>query len=291
MLDMMDEAILTAWNSARTGGAVLLAGFEAGHAARAAAAPPDATDYRLEAEKAIRRLIEDAFPEHRIVTAQEEGGGFELDANTPVWYVNALDGAFNYTRSSPFFSVSIGFAGFSGWGGVKPLLGVVLAPALMEMFWATLGGGAHYCQQIPGIGLSEGPISVSDTGRAENSVVKTEISGRGRGGPEEAGRQSRVQGEVMSFSREASATLNLAHVAAGRADCFYSPRLSPVSAVPASLLVSEAGGLASDFSGRPLSFAGPTELLATNRLLHGKFLELIGGAPDSSGRRLACQLC
>ena len=289
MLDIMDEAILTAWNSARTGGAVLLRGFEAVHAARANAEPGDETDYPQEAEKAIRKLIGEAFPEHRILSSSQTGGDGRAGENVPVWYVNALDGIFNYNRNSPLFSISIGFAGHDGRGGVTPLAGVVLAPALMEMFWATLGGGAHYCQQIPGIGLSEGHVSVSDTGRVEMAVVKTEISrARGKDKGDDDERQSRVQGEVMSFSREESAALNLAHVAAGRAECFYSPSLSPVSAVPAALLVTEAGGQVSDFQGRPFAFGSGGEILATNRLLHGKFLELLGGAPNPPRKAMVC---
>jgi myo-inositol-1(or 4)-monophosphatase len=287
MLDIIDEALLAAWNSSRTGGAALLAGFEAAHLARANAAPPDKTDYRQEAESAIRRLVSDAFPEHRIVSALDKGGNPLPDGGAPVWYIDSLDGAFNYNRNSPFFSISIGLAVNDGRGGVKPLVGVVLAPAMMEMFWAAAGEGAHYCQQIPGIGLTDGAMSVSDTGKLDMAVVKTGL----KRGPDEKGeieRQNRVQGAVMSFSREASASLNIAHVAAGRADCFYSSSLSPVTAIPAALLVEEAGGQASDFCGRPFSLRGDTELAVSNRILHGKLLELIAGECKGGREMMVC---
>jgi myo-inositol-1(or 4)-monophosphatase len=271
----MDEAILTAWNSARTGGSVLLAGYESGLVNRANGNKEE-TDYPLMAEQAILKLISEAFPDHRILSAGRGDQVLSASGSSPVWYVNALDGDFNYRRNSPFFSISIGLLSHDEKGRLRPLLAVVLAPALMEMFWATLGGGAHYCQQVPGIGLTDGPISVSDTGRAERAVVRTHIfqdSKREKGDSE---RESRIQSEVMSFSKEASASLNLAYVAAGRADAFYSTKLSPLSAVPATLLVTEAGGEVSDYQGKPYSLNDNFEILASNRLLHERLLELLG---------------
>ncbi|MDR2340187.1 MAG: inositol monophosphatase [Deltaproteobacteria bacterium] len=290
MLDILDEAILTAWNSARTAGSALLAGFEAGRPQGSYAKPAEPQEFKSFAEKEILRLITDAFPEHGVLFS---GGGREGDVEGAghVWYVNSLDGAFNYTRNSPFFSISIGFLGRDRDGALNPLAGVVLAPALMEMFWATLGGGAHYCQQIPGIGLTEGPISVSDTGRAEGAVVKTWL---GEATPDQGdiSRQGRIQGEVMAFSKEASASLNLAYVAAGRAECFYSSNLRPVDAVPATLIVSEAGGRVSDYQGRPWPNGEGSGILATNGLLHGRFMGLLSGGPKAEGAQggkvLAC---
>jgi myo-inositol-1(or 4)-monophosphatase len=284
----MDEAIITAWNSARTGGVALLAGYEAGLQNQADRPPDDPDDYRLEAEKSIRKLIGEAFPEHLILSSPRGGGDAPLGEGTPVWFVNALDGAFNYRRNSPLFSISIGLASHDGKGGLTPLIGVVLAPALMEMFWATLGGGAHYCKQIPGIGLNEGPISVSDTGKASRAVVRTEMLPGGNLQKADHELQCRLQSEVLAFSREASVSLSIAYVAAGRAECFYSPDLDPAIAVPTALLVTEAGGQVSDFTGRPCGFNGTLEMVATNRILHQRFLEMLGPEPRSRSKAMAC---
>jgi myo-inositol-1(or 4)-monophosphatase len=273
MLNMMDEAILTAWNSARTGGSVLLAGYESGLLNRQNGNIEE-IDYPVRAEKEIRKLIGEAFPEHRILSERSEDLDLGVHENSPLWYINALDGDFNYRRNNPLFSISIGFLSRDEKGRLRPLLGVVLAPALMEMFWATLGGGAHYCQQVPGIGLTEGPISVSDTGKVERAVVKTQIREDLKKEKADLEREGRIQSQVMSFSKEASASLNLAYVAAGRAECFYSSKLSPISAVPGSLLVTEAGGEVSDYLGRP--YSDSFEILASNRLLHRSFLGLLG---------------
>jgi myo-inositol-1(or 4)-monophosphatase len=283
----MDEAILTAWNSARSGSAALLDGLEKRLSRRGRRPPDEASEARKRSEAAVRALIGEAFPDHRILSASEKAESPGLEENVPVWLVNALDGVHDYKRGSPFFSVTVGFAVHDG-KALKPLIGVVMAPALMEMFWASLGGGAHYCRQIPGIGLVEGPIGVSRVARASRAVVKTEINPNLVRETDELDRQTRLQREVLSFSRESSSALNMAYVASGRAECFYSSALNPVTALPAGLIVTEAGGRVGDYLGRPYLFNGGWEMLAANETLHGRFVELLNGLSKVPGKVALC---
>jgi myo-inositol-1(or 4)-monophosphatase len=67
--------------------------------------------------------------------------------------------------------------------------------------------------------------------------------------------------------RDGSAALDLASVAAGRFDGFWEFGLKPWDTAAGALLVQEAGGVISDFHGKPYQLGGPV-VLATNSLIH-----------------------
>jgi myo-inositol-1(or 4)-monophosphatase len=67
--------------------------------------------------------------------------------------------------------------------------------------------------------------------------------------------------------RDGSAALDLACVAAGRFDGFWEFGLQKWDTAAGVLLVEEAGGKVSDFSGQPYRLGGPT-ILATNGTIH-----------------------
>jgi myo-inositol-1(or 4)-monophosphatase len=146
----------------------------------------------------------------------------------------------------------------------------------MEMFWATYGGGAFHVLQVPGRGLTEGPIFVSCAGKTKEAVVKTNI-------PDESERERfksqirQLQEEVGAISYEASDSLNMAFVAAGRADGYFKSNLNPWAAAAGYLMVSEAGGKVSDYNGKPFHLLEENQdILVSNRVLHDKFVEILG---------------
>lgn len=272
----MDEALIAAMNAARVGAAELLAGYEESLLLRYNGPSPAETDYERKAELSIRKIISDAFPEHPIYTKGSEPPSEEQKG--PWWYVDSLDGAFNYLRNSPFFSLSIGFFGHDAKGILRPMIGVILAPVLMEMFWATYGGGAFHCQQVPGIGLTEGPIYVSDAGITHRAVVKTGFRPDLEAERLKFKNQVRqMQDEVAAIGLECSASLTMAYVAAGRVEGYFESGLNPWSAAAGTLVVSEAGGKVSSQNGRPFQLEERGDILVSNRLLHDKFVEILTG--------------
>ena len=78
--------------------------------------------------------------------------------------------------------------------------------------------------------------------------------------------------------RSGSAALDMAWVAAGRADGFWEFNLNPWDVAAGLLLVREAGGKVSDFHGRPwdgiASFGHQT--LASNGRIHDAMLRVLG---------------
>ena len=71
--------------------------------------------------------------------------------------------------------------------------------------------------------------------------------------------------KAMDVRRSGSAALDLCTIAAGRAELFFELVLSPWDYAAGALIVTEAGGLASDCDGRPLAYDRPCSVLARNR--------------------------
>jgi myo-inositol-1(or 4)-monophosphatase len=78
----------------------------------------------------------------------------------------------------------------------------------------------------------------------------------------------------QAVRRDGSAALNLAYVAAGRADGFWEIKLKPWDTAAGSLLVSEAGGVVTDFVNKPVDIFGK-EIVASNGKIHSQMLTCI----------------
>jgi myo-inositol-1(or 4)-monophosphatase len=165
-----------------------------------------------------------------------------------------LDGTVNFAHGFPLFCVSIAFEA----AGVVEY-GVVYDPLREELFEASRGGGAL---------VNGRPLKVSRVDRLERALVATgfpyDIRDRL---PETLARMGRVMAISQGLRRAGSAALDLAYVAAGRLDGFWEENLKPWDTAAGILLVAEAGGTVSTFSGAPYSLSSKN-ILASNGLLH-----------------------
>jgi myo-inositol-1(or 4)-monophosphatase len=187
-------------------------------------------------EAAIRECILKAYPEHQILG--EEYG--ETSGKVAVqWVVDPLDGTTNFLRGIAHYAVSIGII-------VNGELehGVVYDPAKNEMFTASRGSGAMlngkaiHVSMISSVqsGLYATGVPFSgDNLRAIDSFTNTMID--------------ILHEHTSGIRRLGSAALDLAYVAAGRYDGYWEPRLKLWDIAAGALLVSEAGGIVSDFLG------------------------------------------
>ena len=89
-----------------------------------------------ESEAYIAAAILERWPDHEILG--EEGGSMGCAGSDWRWVVDPLDGTTNYSQGLPVFSVSIALQ-YRG----ETIAGVVFAPYLNELFWASKGGGAY----------------------------------------------------------------------------------------------------------------------------------------------------
>ena len=216
-------------------------------------------DIVTDADKAPEKLIVDAlcehFPGHHIVG--EEGGGMGAPADEAdyFWFIDPIDGTINFANNIPFFSISIALTDRD----LKPLVGVVLNPVSNELFSAAAGQGATRNGES---------IHVSAAPMLESAILCT-------GFPYDVPSQKRINVEpfveflsqTRGMRRFGSAALDLSFVACGRLDGWWENRLNPWDCMAGILIVREAGGKVTDYSGGEARLDGK-ELIASNGHLH-----------------------
>jgi myo-inositol-1(or 4)-monophosphatase len=228
------------------------------------------------AEKLIRERLSQAFPEHGIYG--EEGTRDRLEGEFR-WYVDPLDGTTNFAHGFPQFCVSLGLE--QRRNGLAPhedgtvVAAVIYDPLRDDLFAAERGRGAR---------LNGRPMQVSSTPELAESLVATGFPSRKRNESPNIHFYHEFCLRSHGVRRAGSAALDLAYVAAGRLDAFWEFNINPWDTAAGFLLVEEAGGKMTVFSGQPFRLDS-REILASNGLIHA---ELVGLFADMfAGRNLA----
>jgi myo-inositol-1(or 4)-monophosphatase len=112
-------------------------------------------------------------------------------------------------------------------------------------------------------------ISVSTTADLSSTLVGTGFSYLPERRTAQAVVVAQLISEVRDIRRLGSAAYDLCLVACGRLDVYYERHLNSWDAAAGELIVREAGGVTSDYSG---GTARPEEMVAANADIHGPFL-------------------
>lgn len=244
--------------AARSGGATIRAYYGApGQISMKPAGAGPVSEADLASEAAILRLLRWS----EIPVVSEEGGGGGRAASRR-WIVDPLDGTLNFIRQFPWFCVGVALA-----TGDDVELAVVYAPLLDELFVAERGRGAV---------LNGEPIRVSAAAHLRDSCLFTSCDHGMCAVPSRIERFVRVASRVRELRSPNAALLDLAYVAAGRADGFWEQGVAPWDIAAGSLLVQEAGGAASDLAGQALRL-DQCEIAATNGRIHAALTEALRG--------------
>ena len=214
-------------------------------------------------ERAIVKMISDAFAEHDILTEETP---FKGRGSAWKWIIDPLDGTTNYFHGFPCFCVSIGL---EVEGEIR--MGVVYVPALKELFHAEKGKGAF---------LNGKRIVVSQVDRLNRSLLCTGFPYDVHDHADFYLRYFR-QFLTKSFAirRPGSAAIDLSYLAVGRFDGFWEFKLHPWDVAAATLMITEAGGKLTDLQGRPFSIHAE-EIVASNGLIHQQMLEVLQEVGD-----------
>jgi len=249
----MNQFLEIAVEAARDAGALLLADFSRPKSIAYKGEVDIVTESDRRSEALIVGRLRDHFPAHAIV-AEEGSEGAAGDARY-CWYVDPLDGTTNFAHGYPCFAVSIGLLEDG-----DPVVGVVYNPVSRELFTALRGEGAY---------LDHKRIHVSTVEKLAGSLVAT-------GFPTHKVRQSANINYYWAYTvrshgvrRDGSAALDLCSVASGRFDGFWEFGLKSWDTAAGMLLVKEAGGMVSDFAGRPYH-PGDAEILCSNGRIHAE---------------------
>jgi len=231
------------------------------------------TEADLNAERLLVEGIRQAFPQHAIL-AEEESSRAERAGDTEgvvtreavlshpaCWIIDPLDGTTNFAHSHPFFAVSMALV-----SNGSPVLGVVFAPKLDELFVARQGRGTT---------LNGAPVHVSQSTALKDAIFATGFPYRRDELPDlenNVEHFNRFIREVRGFRRCGAAALDLAYIACGRYDVYFEAQLEAWDVAAGALLVREAGGTVTDQRGGEDWLFG-RNVVATNGALHSTALE------------------
>lgn len=222
-----------------------------------------ATEYDKIVDRMLIEDIKAVFPDHSILS---EEGGFLNVGDDWLWIIDSLDGTGDFANWNPFFAVCMALL-HKG----ELVLGSIYAPAIDELYIAERGNGAS---------LNGRRIGVSDV-----SLLGESYLFYCEGGEKDRKRTGAIMAAVYPHVRDVrklgSAGLETAWVAAGKGEAYFTTAIEPWDVAPGVLLVEEAGGMVTDFSGNPWK-PETGDLVFSNGKVHSRLLELVD-AGDTKG--------
>jgi myo-inositol-1(or 4)-monophosphatase len=219
-------------------------------------------DFVTEVDRTAERMIAE------VLLAEAPSGHIVGEELSPVvvteglvWIVDPLDGTTNFLHGYPSYAVSIAAA----VDGVLQA-GVVHHVPHNDTYVATRGGGAW---------VGERQLRVSAIEDPQFALVGTGFPFRDMTELRQYQQQfARIAAGTSGIRRAGSAALDLVDVAAGRFDGFWEQRLAAWDIAAGSLLVREAGGAMTDFSGRATGIEH-TSVVAGNPQIHRWLLQTL----------------
>jgi myo-inositol-1(or 4)-monophosphatase len=254
-LDLPD-LLRAAETAARAGGAIVAERFGAIDDARQKAPGDYVSEADTLSESTVREALERHTPD--LPFFGEEGGGARGDVG---WFVDPLDGTANFLHGFPAVGVSVALVERGA-----PVVGVVHAPLLDATYTAHMGGGA-FCNGEP----------VRVSGRDPSQAICA------TGFPFRA-KAERLDEYLPVFEaalrrfedlrRAGSASLDLAWTSGGVFDGYFEQALGTWDVAAGALLVREAGGVVTDWSGDEQAWLGSGDIVAGPPAVHAAMLEL-----------------
>ena len=250
-----------AWEAANAAGEVIRDNWERPGTIEYKGAIDLVTSVDRQAERKIIEVLQRDFPDHSFLA--EEAAGIEGRTNEYRWIIDPVDGTTNFAHGYPHVGVSIALE-----RNEQVILGLVYDPLRRECFRAVKEQGAT---------LNGTPIRVSKVDELDKALLATGFPYDSR---ENAAYYLAFFRAFLTRSqgirRAGSAALDLCYVASGRIDGFWELKLKPWDVAAGALIVAEAGGSLSDFSGKPLSIFG-SETLASNSIIHNEMIGVMNG--------------
>ncbi len=206
-------------------------------------------------EQIIVSLIKNEFPEHNIISEENEWPDTDSDYK---WVIDPLDGTGNFIHKNPNYAVSIAFLEKES---LK--IGVIYIPETNQLFWAKDGDVAMLNGKI---------ISTTNRDVLRESMLITGHDPDGK-------LQSSLYSEVKGVRRWGSAAINLSYLACGTADIVWEWDTETWDVAAGILIARCAGAKVTRRNGDEykLDFSreGTNEMLASNGALHAALMQKI----------------
>ena len=210
------------------------------------------------AEKMLVERLSKLLPEAGFIT---EEGTIIKSGLKYCWVIDPLDGTTNFLHGLHPYAISIGLMDYD-----EVVAGLVYEINGNEVFTAWKDGGAW---------LNGKHIHVSQAKKLADSLIATGLPYT------DFERLDQYMQSLTYFCRHThgirrlgSAAVDLAYVACGRVEVFYEYGLHPWDIAAGIILVREAGGQISDFSGVEKNLTGE-EIVAANNGVFSEVLEIV----------------
>ncbi|WP_112310396.1 histidinol-phosphatase [Pseudogemmobacter bohemicus] len=220
-----------------------------------------------EADRAVETVLRDriraAFPGHAILG---EEFGLEGRSDAPVWVVDPIDGTRSFITGWPIWGTLMSMAEEG-----RSRLGVLHMPALGETWVAHAGGDClfHAANGRVDPARTSGCEALADARFYTTSPDYFDATERaGYDAIRRATGVQRFGGDCYAYGLLAS----------GHVDLVVESRLQPYDFLALAPVVEQAGGVISDWQGRPLGIgSGEQVIAAATPALHREALALIAG--------------
>ncbi len=185
------------------------------------------------AQEAIHQILKNSYPDH-IVSFDGFNNYQDFDRNPYQWIVNSLDDMENFIHGFPNYAISVALIQYG-----KVVQAVVYDPNRNEIFTTSRGNGTF---------LNNRRIRISRKIQFQNALLGINLPCNKLSYSDMINFQ-KLGKNCFNIRYLGSTILNQAYVACGRLDGFYGSNLKLCSLTIGSLLVQEAGGLATDLNG------------------------------------------
>lgn len=202
------------------------------------------TETDIEIGNLIVSEIQKQYPDFNVI--DEEAGVIDKKSAF-TWVVDPIDGTSNFANGLPTYGVMIGLL-----ENDKPIAGGIALPAFNQIYVAEKGSGA-YCNGQP--------IHVSKEQKLLSSLVAYGIDGH-QEDPERTEKEVAILGKIILAIRNLRTTnsaYDMAHVADGKYGAFLNQTTKIWDNVAIQPIIEEAGGVVTDFWGKPMNYSNPLE--------------------------------
>ena len=208
-------------------------------------------------EQLIVAALKELLPDAGFITEEQTA---QRGLSPLCWVVDPLDGTTNFIHQYPPYAVSIALL-----QGKDIMIGVVYEICADECFYAWKGGGAY----VDGSRLHVSTQKIQDAllcfqlpynSDAYKPTIQRLID--------------TFYGNVGSIRMCGSAAMALCYVAAGRLDGYAEQYIGQWDFMAGSLIVMEAGGTVTDYSGSS-DFTQGNSVVATNGIIQQDILDVL----------------
>jgi len=205
----------------------------------------------------LKERLKAMYQDIGFMCEEEENGTVQKNR----WILDPIDGTTNLIFDFQLSSVSLALHLED-----EIIFGIVYNPFTEETFCAERGKGAYLNGQrlyVSDRKISESLIEFSSGSRhKENANYAFDIA-------------KEIFMDCVDVRCISSSALSVSYVAAKRIDGFFEKVLNPWDYAAASLILEEAGGIISDWSGNKIQFDRPSSIIAANKSNHAYLISKI----------------